>query len=68
MTLRNMRGAVVRSFFERGVSLAEAAKELGVPKATAYDQKARIHKSLKGRDGCAQRSIDKSLEDVCMWV
>lgn len=61
MTLRNMRGAIVRSFFERGVSVAEAAKELNVPKATAYDQKARIHKALKELDGVAQRHIEEAL-------
>ena len=50
LTIRNMRGAIIRSFFERGVSITAAAKELNVAKATAYDQKARIHKALKELD------------------
>jgi len=57
ITLRNMRAAIIRSFFERGVSIADAAKQLNVPKATAYDQKARIHKSLKEIDQKAQDVI-----------
>jgi uncharacterized protein YoaH (UPF0181 family) len=65
MTLRNMRGAFVRSFFERGVSVAEAAKELGVAKATVYDQKARIHKALKDLDGAAQVAASSKLGEVC---
>lgn len=60
ITLRNMRGAIIRSFFERGVSISEAAKELNVAKATAYDQKARIHKALKELDGVAQRQIEEA--------
>lgn len=66
ITLRNMRGAIVRSFFESGVSIAEAAKELNVPKATAYDQKARIHKALKEFDLIAQRAVATRIEDMCM--
>lgn len=65
MTLRNMRGAIVRSFFERGVSIAAAAKELNVAKATAYDQKAKIFKALKELDEHAQRAIGGRLEDMC---
>lgn len=65
ISLRNMRGAIVRSFFERGVSIAAAAKELNVAKATAYDQKARIFKALKELDGQAQRDIAHRLEEMC---
>jgi hypothetical protein len=65
MTLRNMRGAIVRSFFERGVSISAAAKELNVAKATAYDQKAKIFKALKELDGQAQRAIGQRLEEMC---
>lgn len=64
LTLRNMRGAIVRSFFERGISVAEAAKELGVAKATAYDQKARIHKALKTLDGNAQDGISDLIQSL----
>lgn len=64
MTLRNMRGAIVRSFFERGVSIAAAAKELNVAKATAYDQKARIFTSLKILDARAQAAADERLASL----
>lgn len=37
------------------MSVAEAAKELGVAKTTAYDQKARNHKALKQLDESTQR-------------
>jgi hypothetical protein len=65
MTLRNMRGAIVRSFFERGVSISEAARSMNVPKATAYDQKARIHKALSELDLAAQRAAGLGIEDMC---
>ncbi|OHV96606.1 hypothetical protein AKG95_18000 [Janthinobacterium lividum] len=65
LTIRNMRGAIIRSFFERGVSITAAAKELNVAKATAYDQKARIHKALKDLDGRAQRAADAQLAGMC---
>jgi hypothetical protein len=65
MTLRNMRAAIVRSFFERGVSIAAAAKVLNVAKATAYDQKARIHKALKDLDAQAQGAIEARLSNMC---
>lgn len=61
ITLRNMRAAIIRSFFERGVSISAAANQLNVAKATAYDQKARIHKALKELDGAAQCEINKTL-------
>lgn len=64
LTIRNMRGTIIRSFFERGVSITSAAKELNVAKATAYDQKARIHKALKELDYRAQRSADMLLTEL----
>lgn len=66
LTKRNMRGAIIRSFFERGVSITAVAKELNVAKATAYDQKARIHKALKELDGRAQKSVDHWLGALCL--
>ncbi|WP_076572756.1 hypothetical protein [Janthinobacterium sp. TND4EL3] len=61
LTIRNMRAAIIRSFFERGISITAAAKDLNVAKATAYDQKARIHKALKELDAHAQREADRKL-------
>lgn len=65
MTLRNMRGAIIRSFFEKGVSIAATAKELNVAKRTAYDQKAKIYKGLKTLDQAAQRAIEDRLSGMC---
>lgn len=65
LSIRNMRGAIIRSFYERGVSITAAAKELNVAKTTAYDQKARIHKALKDMDGRAQRAASARLEEMC---
>jgi hypothetical protein len=68
ITLRNMRAAIIRSFFERGVSISAAAAELGVAKATAYDQRARIHKALKELDLCSQRAVDDRLSDLLLPI
>lgn len=65
LTIRNMRGAIIRAFFERGVSITAAAKKLNVARATAYDQKARIHKALKELDGRAQLTADALLSGMC---
>lgn len=68
ITLRNMRAAIIRSFFERGVSISEVARELNVPKATAYDQKSRIHKALKKIDCQAQQNVDDRLQVLCCGI
>lgn len=68
ITLRNMRAAIIRSFFERGVSIADAAKQLNVPKATAYDQKARIHKALQSVDRLAQDGAGELLMSLLDMV
>lgn len=65
LTIRNMRGAIIRSFYERGVSITATAKELNIAKTTAYDQKARIHKALKDLDGRAQRAASAALDGMC---
>lgn len=58
ISLRNMRAAIIRSFFEKGVSILEAAKELNVSKSTAYDQKSKIFAALKKLDCEAQRNAE----------
>lgn len=65
MTVRNMRAAIIRSYYERGVSILGAAKELNVAKATAYDQKAKIFKELKKLDDAAQNSIEERIQGMC---
>lgn len=49
-----MRATIDRSFFVRGMTISAAAAALSVAKATAYDQRARIHKALKELDFLAQ--------------
>ena len=61
MSIRNMRAAIIRSFYERGVSIADVAKQLNVSKSKAYDQKSRIHKELKTLDTKAQAGADDVL-------
>lgn len=65
ISIRNMRGAIVRSFYEKGVSVAAAALELGVAKRTAYDHKAKIFGELKKMDAAAQAGIDALLAEMC---
>lgn len=66
ITLRNMRAAIVRSFYERGVSILSASKELNVAKSTAHDQKAKIFKALKVMDAAAQAGAESHLNDMCV--
>jgi hypothetical protein len=66
ISIRNMRAAIIRSFYERGISISAAAAELGVVKATAYNQKVRIHKALQDLDLTAQRAADARLSDLCI--
>lgn len=61
MTIRSMRSAIIRSFFESGISIASVAKELNIAKATAYDQKARIYKELKKLDEQALQAVEDLL-------
>jgi len=65
MSVRGMRHAIIRAYFERGVSIQDVAKRLNVPKSTAYDQKSVIWAKLKELDAEAQREADDRLEKLC---
>lgn len=65
ISIRNMRAAIIRSFFERGISVGESAKELGVSKSTAYDQKTKIFHALRKLDAEAQRQAEDVLVGIC---
>jgi hypothetical protein len=65
LTVRGMRHAYVRSFFERGVSIKEEADRHNVAKSTAYDQKSVVWGKLQDLDLHAQREIADRLEPLC---
>ncbi|MGE5650935.1 MAG: hypothetical protein ACM34A_12130 [Bacillota bacterium] len=65
MSVRSMRHAIIRAYFERGVSIKDIADRLNVPKSTAYDQKAKIWDKLKQLDSQAQREASDRLEKMC---
>lgn len=65
ITLRNARAAIVRSFYERGISMVTVAAELKVAKNTIYDQKSKIFKQLKILDAQALAAIEGRLESMC---
>jgi hypothetical protein len=64
-TVRGMRHAYVRSFFEKGVSIKEEADRHNVAKSTAYDQKSVVWGRLQDLDLHAQREIADRLEPLC---
>lgn len=65
ISVRKVRFAVVQDFFERRRSIGKVADEIGVPRRTAYDQKAKIWPHLTELDKQAQNSISDQLEDLC---
>lgn len=65
MSVRSMRHAIIRAYYERGVSIQETAKRLNVGKSVAYDQKSKIWEKLKSLDNEAQRQIADRLEAIC---
>jgi hypothetical protein len=64
ISLRQMREAIIRGFYERGVSLKQEAQRLNVPKSTAYDQKSVIVQKLKALDAKAQSAIAERLDKM----
>lgn len=65
LSMRTIRHAIIRSYFEKGYSLAAAAKAIGVPKATAYAQRANIIQHLKELDSRALQSVHDQVADMC---
>lgn len=65
MSVRSMRHAIIRAYFERGISIKDIADRLNVPKSTAYDQKAKIWEKLKQLDSQAQLEASDRLEKMC---
>jgi hypothetical protein len=65
MSVRSMRQAIIRAYYERGVSIRDVAERLNVAKSTAYDQKSRIWARLKDMDSDAQRDISDRLDKIC---
>lgn len=65
ISVRKVRYAVVQDFFERQKSIGKVADDIGVPRRTAYDQKAKIWPHLTELDKQAQATIGDLLEDLC---
>lgn len=65
LSVRRVRYGIVQSYFERATSIGKVAEDIGVPKRTAYDQKAKIWPHLTELDKAAQASIGDMLEDLC---
>lgn len=59
---RYVREAIVLNYFDKGVSVSEAAREVKVSTRTAYNQRAKIHAALGMLDDAAQRDIEDILE------
>jgi transposase-like protein len=68
MSVRTMRHAIIRAYYERGVSIREIAERINVPKSTAYDQKNAIWAKLKQLDCDAQREAADRLEKMCGFL
>ncbi len=62
LSVRGMRYAIIRAFYERGISISEHAEQLNVAKSTVYDQKNRIWAELKKLDSEAQHKIENLLD------
>jgi hypothetical protein len=59
---RQMREAIVRSYFEGGVSISKVSDELKISRKTAYAQKKAIFDALKTLETQAQSDISGMLE------
>lgn len=64
VSVRKVREAIIRSFYERGISLQGVAERFNLPKTTAYRQKELVWDWLKKVDTEAQRLIDESLQPL----
>jgi hypothetical protein len=62
LSVRSMREAIVRRFYEKGISINEVADRLKVPRRSAYDQKSKIFNWLNDIDTKAQQHIAAILE------
>lgn len=61
---QRLRFAIIQEFYERKKSIGQAALSLGVPKRTAYDQKAKIWPHLVDLDKSAMTAAGAELEDM----
>jgi hypothetical protein len=62
---RNMREAIIRAHYERGVSLKKEAERLKVPTSSAYDQKSVIMEKLIKLENEARGAIFERLNRMC---
>jgi len=59
MSVRTAREFVVRSYFEKGLTIKAIAERSKIGKSALYDYKAKIIKGLKDLDHSAQVKIDE---------
>ncbi|RJF99029.1 hypothetical protein [Noviherbaspirillum saxi] len=70
ITLRQMRHAIIRNYFEpkkaaERLSIGQAADRLKVARRTAYDMKTKIETVLIDHDKTARTKIDEYLGSMC---
>lgn len=73
VTLRQMRHAIIRNYFEpkkaaERLSVGQAADKLKVPRRTAYDMKVKIEAALIDHDKTARTKIDEYLAGMCGYA
>ncbi|MFZ6655919.1 hypothetical protein [Undibacterium sp. TJN19] len=66
MSVRGMREAIVRAFYDRKISITREAERLGVAKSSAHDNKQLIWSWLKNVDAAAQHQIAERLARICV--
>lgn len=64
MSMRVAREYIIRSYYERGLSIRVVAEQTRIGKSTLYDYKAKIVAELKNADNGAQVAVDKLIETL----
>lgn len=59
-----MRYAIIADFYERRRLVGKTAEAIGMARATAYENRARIHEKLAELDKRAQGQIEEKLADL----
>lgn len=64
VSVRKLRELIVRSFYERGISIQQAAEKYKVQRSTAYDQKTKIWTWLKNVDAQAGEQVADAIKHL----
>lgn len=65
LSVRSLIEVIIRSYFERGVSVSAYAEEKKIALRTAADQKSKIFNALKKLDTQARGEIAELLQPMC---